>query len=71
MIYMIKTGIKTGTPKKHMSRTFAQGPSGRDTDPVPAINYLKYKGVRQTECEKDNTQTDSVYEQTQYKQTQY
>ena len=26
--------------------TLSQGRSGRDTDPVAAINYLKYKGVR-------------------------
>ena len=40
--------------------TISQGPSGQDTDPVPAINYLKYKGVRQTQ-----------HKQTQHEQTKF
>ena len=36
--------------KTNVKYTIAQGPSGQDTDPVPAINYLKYKGVRKATC---------------------
>ena len=39
-------GMSTTTPFVLITITQVQGESGRFTDPVPAINYLKYHGVK-------------------------
>ena len=39
-------GLSSTTPFVLITVTQVRGASGRFTDPVPAINYLKYHGIK-------------------------